>query len=57
MQPRRANPFLRVPRSAVLIQNARKASAALLPPLSFELPPSMSLPNAKKAVESLPVEN
>ncbi|KAK4056599.1 bifunctional chorismate synthase/riboflavin reductase [NAD(P)H] aro2 [Microbotryomycetes sp. JL221] len=29
---------------AVLIQNARQASASLLPPLSTPLPPSMSLP-------------
>lgn len=42
---------------AVLIQNARKASAAMLPPLATPLPPSMSMPSAKKAVESLPVVN
>ncbi|GJN89731.1 hypothetical protein Rhopal_002720-T1 [Rhodotorula paludigena] len=36
---------------AVLIQNARKASASLLPPLETPLPPSMSLPPPQKAEE------
>lgn len=34
--------------SAVLIQNSRAASAALLPPLATPLPPSMSLPPKKE---------
>ena len=34
--------------SAVLIQNARKASAALLPPLSTPLPPSMCRPSKQQ---------
>jgi chorismate synthase len=47
---------LRSTRSAVLIQNARRASAAALPPLAAPLPPSMCLPTKQqyeKTVEEL----
>lgn len=42
--------------SCVLMQNARRAAAAALPPLLVPLPPSMAMPSKKqveKAVDEL----